>query len=194
MSTSWHQIRFWSRPCRGRLAGQVSSAVRIRSSARARRRWRSSWSASCPSRVWVAKAVMRYPPTSSKRNWAPGRGRSRRENDAHARWPFAQVQQVGVLGHVRAGPRLLGDLLQQAGVSVGRVNPREHWVPRRASHRVKLLGATGAVGADQDFPGRPRRVHTGQLGQGVPCQGDVVGGGAGPELVRFLMILRVVTR
>ena len=51
------QIRFWAKPCRGRLVRPVSLAMRIRSSQRARRRWRSSRSASCPRVVLVTKAV-----------------------------------------------------------------------------------------------------------------------------------------
>jgi hypothetical protein len=45
-ATTAHQIRFWSRSRRGRLARPVSFAARIRSSQRARRRWRSSRSGS----------------------------------------------------------------------------------------------------------------------------------------------------
>jgi len=44
-ATMAHQIRFWAKPS-GRFISPVSLAIRIRSSARARRRWRSSKSAS----------------------------------------------------------------------------------------------------------------------------------------------------
>ena len=70
--TNAHQIRFWSNPCRGRLARPVSLATRMRSSQRARRRWRSSRSSSCPRQVLVTNAVSRNPSRSVKRNWAPG--------------------------------------------------------------------------------------------------------------------------
>ena len=78
MATSSHQIWFWAKPCSGRLRSPVSLAQRIRSSHRARRRWRSSRSASCPVRASVAKAVTRCPSMSVNRSCAPGWGRSLR--------------------------------------------------------------------------------------------------------------------
>ena len=72
MATSSHQIWFWAKPCRGRLRSPVSLAHRIRSSQRARRRWRSSRSASCPVFASVAKQVTRCPPMSVNRSCAPG--------------------------------------------------------------------------------------------------------------------------
>ena len=47
--------------CSGRLAIPVSLSARMRSSARARSRWRSSSSASRPPRVLVANMVIRQP-------------------------------------------------------------------------------------------------------------------------------------
>ena len=76
--TMAHQIRFWSKSWSGRLLRPVSFASRMRSSQRARRRCRTSRSASCPRRLLVAKAVMRLPSTSVIRSWAPGWGRSER--------------------------------------------------------------------------------------------------------------------
>ena len=77
-ATIWHQILFWSNPCNGRFVRPVSFALRILSSQRARHRCRTSRSANWPRVVLVANPVNRYPSTSSKRNCAPGWGRSRR--------------------------------------------------------------------------------------------------------------------
>ena len=55
---------------------RLAFAFRIRSSHLARRRWRSSRSASCPVRASVAKAVKRCPSMSVNRSCAPGCGRS----------------------------------------------------------------------------------------------------------------------
>jgi hypothetical protein len=58
----------WAKSCSGRLVRPVSFAQRIRSSARARRRWRSSrsgsWVPGLPARVLVANAVSRCPSAS----------------------------------------------------------------------------------------------------------------------------------
>lgn len=60
-ATSSHQMRFWSKSCSGRLRSPVSLALWMRSSQRARRRWRSSTSASCPVLMLVTKQVKRCP-------------------------------------------------------------------------------------------------------------------------------------
>jgi hypothetical protein len=62
----------------GRFRSPVSFAQRIRSSHLARRRWRSSMSASWPFFASVAKAVKRWPSMSVNRSCAPGCGRSLR--------------------------------------------------------------------------------------------------------------------
>ncbi len=60
----------------GQLPQAGRGARRMRSSARARRRWRSSRSASCPPAVFVTKQTQRLPSTSVIHNCAPGYGRS----------------------------------------------------------------------------------------------------------------------
>lgn len=71
-SQSW-LLEVW---CRGRLRRPVSRAARMRSSARARWRCRSSRAAMAVPVVLVAKQVSRIPSASVNRNWAPGCGRS----------------------------------------------------------------------------------------------------------------------
>jgi len=61
-----------------RAPGVLPFAQRIRSSQRARRRWRSSRAASWPRFALVAKAVNRCPSTSVNRSCAPGWGLSLR--------------------------------------------------------------------------------------------------------------------
>ena len=90
----------------------MSFAARIRSSPRARRRWRSSRSASwraAAGRVLVAKAVKRGPSRSVSRSCAPGCGRSLR---TMTRIPFGQLVQVEQAGD-------LGDPGAVAGLAVG---------------------------------------------------------------------------
>ena len=89
--TSSSQIWFLVYACSGRLVIPVSLSPRMRSSARARRRWRSSRSASRAPVVLVANRVMRQPWWSVMRNWAPGWGRSRR---AMIRMPGGQPVKV----------------------------------------------------------------------------------------------------
>jgi hypothetical protein len=55
IATSSHQIWFCAKPCSGRFRRPVSFAQRMRSSHLARRRWRSSRSASCPVLASAAK-------------------------------------------------------------------------------------------------------------------------------------------
>lgn len=191
MRTRWHQILFWSNPCRGRLVRPVSLAMRIRSSARAWRRWRSSRSASWPLGVLVSNAVMRYPSTSVKRSLGAGVGPFAAGNDLHARWPPGQREQVGELGHGGAGadltlgvvgrrPCLLGNLLQQVGGVSGQGEPDGALHAATVGPGREVLGATGAVGTDQDLLARSGRVDPGHLGQRVLGHGDVVLGGVGP--------------
>jgi hypothetical protein len=65
MATSSHQIWFWAKPCSGWLRSPVSLAHQ--SSQRARRRWRSSRSASWPVLASVAKQVTRCQSRSAGR-------------------------------------------------------------------------------------------------------------------------------
>ena len=111
MATSSHQIWFWSKPCSGRLRSPVSLAQRMRSSHRARRRWRSSRSASCPRRASVAKAVNRCPSMSVNRSCAPGWGRSLRTITRIPSGQPGQVQQAGQLGHPRTRPHLAAGVI-----------------------------------------------------------------------------------
>jgi len=92
-------------------AQAVSFAQRIRSSHRARRRWRSSRSASCPARVPVAKQVTRCPSMSVNRSCAPGWGPFLADDHPHPGWPGRQVQQAGQLGDPRAGPGLAAGVI-----------------------------------------------------------------------------------
>jgi len=81
------QIWFCALSWRGRLRRLVARAFRMRSSARARRRCRSSsWAMGVPV-VLVAKQVSRSPSASVNRSWAPGCGRSLR---TISRMPFGQ--------------------------------------------------------------------------------------------------------
>lgn len=66
-ATRAHQIWFCAKACRGRLVRPVCLAARMRSSALARRRCRSSSAASWPRRVLVANAVTRIPSGSVRR-------------------------------------------------------------------------------------------------------------------------------
>ena len=95
--------------CRGRLRSPVSLAARMRSSARARRRCRSSRSASWrpgpPGAVLVANAVSRCPSTSVSRSCAPGCGRSLRTITRMPLRPAGQVEQAGDLGDPGARSR-----------------------------------------------------------------------------------------
>jgi hypothetical protein len=71
-----HQTWFCANPFRGRFRSPVSFAPRMRSSHLARRRWRSSRSASWPFLASVAKQVNRCPSMSVNRSCAPGCGLS----------------------------------------------------------------------------------------------------------------------
>jgi hypothetical protein len=107
----WHQTWSWSYLCSGRFRSPVSLARRMRSSKRARRRCRSSRSASWPFRVDVAKQVIRWPATAVNRSWAPGCGRSVRASPArpgsHAyrrRSPRESAPNVAWPSAVASGP------------------------------------------------------------------------------------------
>lgn len=155
-----HQIRFWSKPCSGRLARPVSLAARMRSSHRARRRWRSSRSGSWPRAVLVTNAVKRSPSRSVNRSCAPGCGRSFFTHDhPHPGRPAGQVQHAGGLSHPRAvtdpvvgvisrGHADVGTASIAAAIASVSVNPidydsrrpvrwcRNSWVPPAALVRI----------------------------------------------------------
>ena len=73
-ATISHHSWFWANPFSGRLRSPVSLAQRTRSSQRARRRCRSSRSASWPFLASVANAVDRWPSMSVKRVAPRGAG------------------------------------------------------------------------------------------------------------------------
>ena len=115
-------------------------AMRIRSSQRARRRWRisrsGSWVPGPPVGVLVANAVMRWPSTSGDGQLRAGVGAFFADDHAHALGPVRQVQQVGELGDPRAvadlvvgvqrgSPHLGGMRSSRSDVLDGRENPTE---------------------------------------------------------------------
>ena len=188
MSRAQGQFAARAKPCSGRFRSPVSLAQRIRSSHRARRRCRSSRSASWPPLVLVARQVKRCPSMSVNRSCAPGCGRSFADDDPHPGRPGRQVQHAGDL----RDPRALADL-------AAAVISRRPCCGRHGEDRVldvggdgepdgivqalagagepgkEVMGAAGGVGADQ----HPAAQVAGQLGEGEPGGLDVVRGGVG---------------
>ena len=109
--TSSSQIWFLANACSGRLVRPVSFRPRMRSSARARSRWRTSRSASRPPMVLVAKTVMRQPSVVGDAQLGAGMGTFPAGDDPHSRWPADEG---------RGQPSgQLGDLGAVSGVAVG---------------------------------------------------------------------------
>ena len=154
--TSSSQISFLANDCRGRLVSPVSFSARIRSSARARRRWRTSRSASRPPTVLVAKTVIRQPWSSVMRSCAPGWGLSRR---AMTRIPDGHPGE-----RHRNPPGHFGDLRSVAGPPVGvhRATPR---LLRQRAHASRM-GRRIFIPTQNSSP-RSRTCHTNALTPGA---------------------------
>jgi hypothetical protein len=164
----------------------VSFAQRIRSSHRARRRCRSSRSASCPPLLLVAKRVA-VPVDVGEPQLGAGVRAFLADDDPDAAGPGGQVQHAGELGD----PRAVADLpagvvgggpgpgrdLQDGVVDVGgdghadRVLQPPAWPGEPVQ---EVMGAAAGIGPDQ----HPAPHVPGQLGQGQPGGLDVIGGGA----------------
>ena len=184
-----HQIWFWAKSCSGRFVSPVSLALRMRSSQRARRRCRSSRSASWPRAVLVANAVTRMPVEVGDAQLRAGVRSFLAHDHPHPRRPGREVEQAGDVGDPRAvtdcavavvgrRPRLLRHLRQRRAEGVGQGEPDRVRQPLRDQPVQELVRAPGAVGADQHLPPGPGPAPvTGQLRQRGLDHGDVVGGG-----------------
>ncbi len=160
-----HQIWFWANECRGRFVSPVSLASRIRSSQRARRRWRSSRSASWPRVVLVANAVIRWPSTSVIRELGAGMGAFFADDDPHPGRPAGQVEQSGEFGDpgavaglpvgvVGRGPHAVGDLLDQHAGVAGQGEPDRVLDPLAGEPVEEFVAVPGTIDPDQHpFPG-----------------------------------------
>ncbi len=169
----------------------------IRSSQRARNRWRTSRSASV-SLVWlVANAVYRMPSRSVIRNCAPGWGISLR---TITRIPSGQADRSSIVvmsatqAPSRSTPSLLWALAHPWSGDLGQYffhrrgepeTDRVGQIPDRGGEPgQECVGAAGGVGADHRGP--PHPVACGQLGQGrfghrhVVC-GRIGAGITGPQ-------------
>lgn len=162
-----HQIWFWAKSKSGGARSPVSLAMRIRSSQRARRRWRisrsASWVPGPPVRVFVANAVIRCPTTRGDGQLRAGVGAFVAGDRAHALGPTTQVQQIGglgdpcavadgVVGVIRCRPHpLSGMSSSRSEVWDGSENPTEYdnrwaviqsrtaWVDPAPSVRISTL-------------------------------------------------------
>ncbi len=181
-----HQIWFWAKPCRGRLVSPVSLASRIRSSQRARRRCRSSRSASWPVRVGGERGDP-VPVDVGDGQLGAGVGPFFADDDPHAGRPAGEVEQAGefgdpgaVAGHpvgvIGRGPHRGGDLLDQCRGVAGQGEPDRVLDSLAGQPFHQLVAVSGTINPDQQpFPGS-RVGHLGQLVERFPQHGDVVGG------------------
>ena len=179
----------------GRLRSPVSLATRMRSSARARRRCRSSRSASWRRSGGVGGergqpvAVAVGEPQLCAGMWAVPCARS------PASRPASRTgEQPGHLGHPGAVTRLavgvVGDSTPSRGswrasrpsARGGRTRPSRTAAARQPVQ--ERVGAAGGVGADQHLAARPSPAGVGQLRQRVPDDRDVVGGGVRAGVAR----------
>ena len=168
----------------------------MRSSQRARRRWRisrsASWVPGPPVAVLVANAVMRCPTTSGDGQLRAGVGPFLAHDHPHALGPPGQFQQVGELGDPRTvanlvvrvqrrRPHVIGDVFEQ--VSGVRRQGKPHRVRQSlGGHPVQdRVGRARAVDPDQHLAPRagPGPVAR-ELGEGALDDGDVIGGGVRP--------------
>ena len=195
-----HQIWFWAKSKSGGARSPVSLAMRIRSSQRARRRWRisrsASWVEGPPVRVFVANAVIRCPTTRGDGQLRAGVRAFLAGDHAHALGPPGQLQQVGglgdpcavadgVVGVIRWRPHTLGDEFEQVR-GVGRQREPHGVRQPLGGHPVQdRVGRPRAVDTDQHLAARPGpRPVTRELREGALDHHDVVGGGVRPGIAR----------
>ena len=187
--TTATQIWFCEKSCRGRFFSPVSFALRMRSSQRARRRCRSSRSGELPTfgvggERGEPVAVGVGEPQLGAGVWSFGA-----DDDPHPGRPPGQVQQPGqfgdpgtvarcLVGVVGGGPRRLRDQVQLGDRVHAQAEPDGvlQALPGQPGHEV--VGAAGAVGADQHRPpGAASRGGGRQLRQRGLGDLDVIDGG-----------------
>ena len=105
-ATISHQSWFWAKPFSGRFRSPVSFALRIRSSHRARRRCRSSRSASWPLPGVGGEGGEAVPVDVGEPQLRAGVRPLLADDDPHPGWPGGQVEQAGDVRDPGAVPDL----------------------------------------------------------------------------------------
>ena len=129
MSETATQASLAQNPSKGKLASPHAFQQRTRSSTLAWPRWRSSNAAMSSSSVLVMKQVCRQPAWVSKReSWAPGCGRSRRQDQAHVVGPTGHLverAQLDDLGPVTMPPPSSLAATQSSSLAMSRASRTE---------------------------------------------------------------------
>jgi hypothetical protein len=167
-ATTACQIRFWSCPCGGRLRRPVSLAARMRSSTRARQRWRSFEVGELPARAAGGgvggKRGVAVPVGVGQAQLRPGM------------WPFAADDHAHALRPARQRHRRAARRARRPGPGSGRTDRvRQALVVQPVQ---QLMRGAGAVDPHEDLPAGP---VPGPIGRELTQRGadhrDVIGGG-----------------